>query len=552
MSDDRLMLPVGKADFTSIREGGYYYIDKTRIISSLIRDGADSILFTRPRRFGKTLTQTMLASFFDIRRDSASLFEGLDVMDDEKAVEEWMNRYPVIYLTFKDVDGLDFDSAFSMLGRAIIDLFESYGFLQDDEMIGADRQIFRSILSGAASISDIKQSLKVLAKLLRSHYGQKVIILIDEYDVPLDRAEQNGYYRPMLDILKAMFSSVLKDDPDIRKGILTGCLRISKESLFTGLNNLASYSLTGTDYTDSFGFTEEEVERLLRDAGLSGKADTFRRWYDGYRIGDHSIYTPWDVISYARDLLSDRTCSPRNYWADTSGNSVIRRMIDETDASVADEYSTLIAGSTIGKHITENLTYDDLYHDEGNIWSLMVETGYLTLAGPYAENGDTPLRLPNEEMRNLFIENVNRWFSDMVRKADLAPLFRSIWEKDAESLSALLSEYLERSISYYDYSESFYHAFVSGLMSASGYKVLSNRESGTGRPDLIITDVRGRRSAIFEFKVSKSYDRLEEGALDALRQIRENGYGSDLNPGYDVVRFGVAFFKKSAMALADA
>ena len=258
------------------------------------------------------------------------------------------------------------------------------------------------------------------------------------------------------------------------------------------------------------------------------------------------------MISYARDLLSDRTCSPRNYWADTSGNSVIRRMIDETDASVADEYSTLIAGGTIGKHITENLTYDDLYHDEGNIWSLMVETGYLTLAGPYAENGDTPLRLPNEEMRNLFIENVNRWFSDMVRKADLAPLFRSIWEKDAESLSALLSEYLERSISYYDYSESFYHAFVSGLMSASGYKVLSNRESGTRRPDLIITDVRGRRSAIFEFKVSKSYDRLEEGALDALRQIRENGYGSDLNPGYDVVRFGVAFFKKSARALADA
>ena len=545
--DKGIRLPIGETDFRAIRNGGYYYVDKTGSISSLIRDGGKSILFTRPRRFGKTTFQSMLSAFFDIREDSRDIFSGLEIMNDKEAVDNWMNKFPVIFLTFKDIDGLTFDSAFSKLREKIKELFQTYGLLAESCPEG-DEEAFRELLTGSASADGISQSFYLLAKLLYGYYGKKTIFILDEYDVPLDKAERNGYYREMLDVMRSMLLSVLKDCPYTEKGILTGCLRISKESLFTGLNNLAVYSVTGKKYTDAFGFTEKEVSRLLADAELESKADVIREWYDGYSIGSEHIYTPWDVISYLNNLQADRNAKPENYWANSSGNDVIRRLIDMTDAGVSDEYSALINGDTIKKRIIETLTYSNLYSSEENIWSLFLMTGYLTLAGEYDPNGETELRLPNEEIRQLFISVVDKWFSDEMRRSDRSSLYEAIWNGDEAELSSILSDYLEMSISYYDYSESFYHAFVAGLLASSPYRVLSNRESGIGRPDLLLVDSKSRRAAVLEFKIAGSDEDMKAAAEEALSQIEAKEYGSDL-PRYSIVSFGIAFFRKSALAL---
>ena len=329
--EDRIRLAIGCSDFRSIISRDCYYIDKTSSISSIIRDGSDAIQFTRPRRFGKTTFQSMLCAFFDIREDSRDIFSGLDIMDDKEAVDNWMNRYPVIYLSFKDIDGLELNMALDVLKGKLSKLYQGYGFI---DTVGTyeERIAFRNIRDGKASISEIRRSLEILAGVLYAHYGKKIIFLLDEYDVPLDKAEKKGYYTEMLDVIRAMLLPVLKDCPYTAKGIITGCLRISKESLFTGLNNLAAYSLTADEYSSAFGFTESEVDRLLKDAGLEDKADVFRKWYDGYAIGNEHIYTPWDVISYARRLQVNIEAEPENYWANSSGNDVMMRKSMRTTA----------------------------------------------------------------------------------------------------------------------------------------------------------------------------------------------------------------------------
>ena len=347
--------------------------------------------------------------------------------------------------------------------------------------------------------------------------------------------------------MRSMLLSVLKDCPYTEKGILTGCLRISKESLFTGLNNLAVYSVTGKKYTDAFGFTEKEVSRLLADAELESKADVIREWYDGYSIGSEHIYTPWDVISYLNNLQADRNAKPENYWANSSGNDVIRRLIDMTDAGVSDEYSALINGDTIKKRIIETLTYSNLYSSEENIWSLFLMTGYLTLAGEYDPNGETELRLPNEEIRNLFASSVDEWFSDTVRESDRKALFRAIWEEDASSLSKEISSYLRQTISTYDFHENFYHAFLAGLLSGAGYTVRSNRESGEGRPDIILLDRKAGIAAVFELKRAESLESMEASADEALCQLKDKEYGNDLVDYDRIIGFGVSFYRKRAL-----
>ena len=544
---DRLTLPVGQTDFMAIRENGSYYIDKTSFIGQIVREGAVSILFTRPRRFGKTTFQSMLRAFFDVREDNKDIFDGLDIMNDSKAVENWMNRYPVIYLTFKDIDGLNFSSAVSKLQTQILELFQSYAFLLGSGIPDEDETVFKRMLDSTASLDELSQSLRLLAKLLCKHYGSRVIILLDEYDVPLDKAERNGYYREMLDIVRTMFLSVLKDCPYTEKGILTGCLRISRESLFTGLNNLSVHSVTGSEYTDAFGFTENEVGRLLKDSGLEDKADTVRTWYDGYCIGDEHIYTPWDVISYVRKLMSDREAEPENYWANSSDNGAIRRLIDMTDAEVSDEYSMLIDGGTIRKRIVETLTYSSLYSSAENIWSLLLMTGYLTLAGKYYPNGETELRLPNNEIRTLFMTSVDEWFSDTVKESDRKTLFRSILAGDEESLSREISSYLRQTISTYDFQENFYHAFLAGLLSGAGYIVRSNRESGEGRPDIILLDRKAGTATVFELKRSETLEGMEAAAEDAISQLRDREYGNDLIDYDKIIGFGISFYRKRAL-----
>ena len=542
----RLTLPVGQTDFRDIRTSGCYYIDKTGFISQIVRDGASSILFTRPRRFGKTTFLSMLRAFFDIREDNRDLFTGLAIMDDEEAVEKWMNKWPVIHLTFKDIDGPSFSSAMGWMNTQIRDLYKSYSFL-DDGKLGGDEDKFRNILANKASVDDISQSLRLLVELLYDHYGKKVIILLDEYDVPLAKAEGNGYYREMLSVVRSMLLPVLKDCPYTHKGILTGCLRVSKESLFTGLNNLAVYSVTGDDYCEAFGFSEEEVARLLQDASLDGKSDVVKQWYDGYSIGGASLYSPWDVVSYVKRLQTNRNAKPENYWANSSSNEEIRQLIDITSATEGDEYSTLINGGVIRKRIVETMTYSNLYSDEENIWSLLLMTGYLTLAGDYDANDENALRLPNEEVRSLFASCVDEWFRRKVRTSDRKALFEALWVGDAKTLSDIISQYLFETISYYDYKEDYYHAFLAGLLSGTQCKVKSNRETGTGRADIIVLDRSGRKAAVLEVKRAHSRDDMEKLATQALEQLKDREYGGDLEGYSKVVGYGVAFYRKEAL-----
>lgn len=548
---DRLQLPIGQTDFRAIRKSGCYYIDKTGFISQLVRDSASSILFTRPRRFGKTTFQSMLSTFFDIRENSRDAFDGLEIMNDSETVENWMNRYPVIFLTFKDIDGLNFGSAVSKLRTQLLELFQSYAFLLDSEMLDGDEKVFRRMLDGSASVDEMSQSLRLLTRLLYRHYDRRVIILLDEYDVPLDKAERNGYYREMLDIVRTMFLSVLKDCPYTEKGILTGCLRISKESLFTGLNNLQVLSVTSDKYSSAFGFTEDEVSKLLHDAGLEDKAETVRQWYDGYSIGGIGIYTPWDVILCVDSLLSNPDAKPENYWTNSSGNEAIVRLIEMTDAEVGDDYSTLINGGVIHKKINETLTYNNLYSSPENIWSLFLMTGYITLAGAYDANEKNELRLPNEEIRRLFAASVDEWFSAKVTKSSRKKLFNALWSGDAPTLSEIVSQYLFSTISYYDYREDYYHAFLAGLLSGAGYIVRSNRETGTGSADIMVLDKDDRRAAVFEIKRSLSRETMDGDAERALQQADSRKYGKDLDGYKTVLFFGAAFFEKDALIKAS-
>lgn len=547
---DRIKLPISTADFERIREGKFYYIDKTRIISRIISDDADFILFTRPRRFGKTTLQTMLRSFFDIRKNSAQLFSGLDIEKDEAAVNGWMNKYPVIYLSLKDIDGATFESALYRFREIIIELFTANSFILDTEISKSDRNLFMKLMSTDSSQDDIAGSLKFLVRLLCSHFGKQVIVLIDEYDVPLDKANNNGYYPQMLLLLRSLFTSVLKDNPNVIKGIMTGCLRVSKESIFTGLNNLCIYSLTSPSYSDAFGFTEKEVSKLLSDAGLKNKAKEIQNWYDGYRIGKDHIYASWDVLSYVKDHIANPDTPPKNYWANTSGNEIIKKLINETNAAISSEYTDLINGKTISRKINENLTYSDLYNSEDNLWSLLFETGYITLSGLYNENGETLLSLPNEEMKRLFIASSDSWFRESISKENLSGLFHAIWQDNPEKLSELLSDYLFRTISYNDYSEAYYHAFLAGLFSSSEYTVKSNMESGNGRPDLLIMDMKRMRLAVFEFKIAKDISELEETTRNAIEQIKTNEYGEDLSYFKEIHRYAIVFVKKKAFATA--
>ena len=547
---DRIKLPISTADFERIREGKFYYIDKTRIISRIISDDADFILFTRPRRFGKTTLQTMLRSFFDIRKNSAQLFSGLDIEKDEAAVNGWMNKYPVIYLSLKDIDGATFESALYRFREIIIELFTANSFILDTEISKSDRNLFMKLMSTDSSQDDIAGSLKFLVRLLCSHFGKQVIVLIDEYDVPLDKANNNGYYPQMLLLLRSLFTSVLKDNPNVIKGIMTGCLRVSKESIFTGLNNLCIYSLTSPSYSDAFGFTEKEVSKLLSDSGLENKAKEIQNWYDGYRIGNDHIYASWDVLSYVKDHIANPDTPPKNYWANTSGNEIIKKLINETNAAISSEYTDLINGKTISRKINENLTYSDLYNSEDNLWSLLFETGYITLSGLYNENGETLLSLPNEEMKRLFIASSDSWFRESISKENLSDLFHAIWQDNPEKLSEQLSDYLFRTISYNDYSEAYYHAFLAGLFSSSEYTVKSNMESGNGRPDLLIMDMKRMRLAVFEFKIAKDISELEETTRNAIEQIKTNEYGEDLSYFKEIHRYAIVFVKKKAFATA--
>lgn len=552
-----LNLPVGVSDFERTRENGYYYIDKSGMITEILKTESTAVtLITRPRRFGKTLGMSMMLSFFDIRKDSRTLFEGLEIFNDRVLCSKWMNQYPTIFLSFKDVDGLSFASAYNMLSATVTDLYKEHLYLLDSDKINLyDKKIIGRIVEGKASVTEVKKSLELLIEVMRVHYGKPVILLLDEYDVPLAKASNHGYYAEMLEVINALMSTALKDNTSLRFAVLTGCLKIAKESIFTGTNNFVSDTIVSSRLNEYFGFTHCDVEKLLQDADLMDQADNMKAWYDGYHFGDFDVYCPWDVMNYLRDLQRDPLANPASYWKNTSDNAIIRSFIDYAGSSITGKLENLMAGGYIVQKIEENLTYDYLHSSEDNLWNILYLTGYLTrvrnrdLAEPLSD-GMSALMIPNAEVREIFETTVQKWFSDTTQTLDRKMLFHAVWDGNSDVLTAEMNKLLRMTISYHDYKEDFYHAFLAGIFAGAGYMVESNKEHGEGRSDVVVIDSRGGRVAVFEAKYSKALDRMSADCKEALIQIDDRMYAKEFEESSDQVYcYGISFFKKRCLVM---
>ncbi len=547
---NRIKLPIGKSNFEDIRKAGYFYVDKSLLIRELLeREGTDVTLITRPRRFGKTLVMSMLSSFFDISKDSRDIFRGLKISEDEEICRRWMNRYPTVFVSFKNVDGLDFNSASDSLRGVIFNLFCSYSFLlESDRVIPALKRKFSIILEGNPSLSDIKESLALLVRMLSSHYSEKVILLIDEYDVPMAKADSKGYYEEMTDVMRCLLQ-VLKDNDYLKFSVLTGCLRIAKESIFTGLNNVYCDSVTGLAYDEYFGFTEEEVAGTLNSLGLENRLEEVKEWYDGYHFGNRDVYCPWDVINYISALFENPDAEPEPYWLNTSDNMIIRSFISSGNNRILRSFDTLLSGGYIVRKIDEGVTYDFLHSNEENIWSILLMTGYLTVAGgdtfrEYFSSSDVrPLIIPNKGIREIFARDISNWVAEKTKTHDMTALDRAVWKKDTAVISREVSALLMRTISYYDYSEDFYHAFLAGIFTGMGYTVDSNREYGLGRPDVVIHDDSSRTIVIFEVKCTGTAKKRKT-TEEAVKQIVKKKY-EEAFPDMEIISYGILFSEKS-------
>ena len=544
---------IGGENFDELRENECYYVDKTGLIYDLVHHTKSKVtLFSRPRRFGKTLTMSMLESFFDISRDSREKFSGLDIMKHEQFCERWMNRFPVLLVSFKSVEGLTFESAYEMLVVMLADLCKKHSKLREsDRILVEDKEVFNRLISENGKPGDVKSSLNTIMRMMYAVYGKPVVLLIDEYDVPLAKAneEKKGgerYYPQMLEVIRGIMSMALKSNDYLKFGVVTGCLRIAKESIFTGLNNFASFSVLDDPFSRYFGFTQEELDALLKAAGLEEKSSIFKEWYDGYVFGDNSVYCPWDVMNYVSALMYRRNAKPKNYWKNTSGNGIIRDFAERTDFLVNKRFETLMNGGIITQTISDELTYDSVIETEDNLWSVLLMTGYLTKAGTQ-EDGDTiQLKIPNKEIAAIFQDAVAKVFSDRVDASEQKSMMEKLWIGDEAAASEAISHFLWQTISYMDYHEDYYHAFLTGIFVGRGYEVESNREHGPGRPDIRLTDDANRRVLIIEAKKSESRAQMEHDCRDALKQIVDNEYAENLDE-YEVICYGIAFFQKSAL-----
>lgn len=545
-----LNIPVGISDFERIRELNYYYVDKTGLIKTLLQGEMDQVtLITRPRRFGKTMAMNMVASFLDIRKDSKELFDGLEISKEKEICKNWMNQYPTLFLSLKDVDGTTFENAFNMLKFVISSLYSQNSYLETGENIREnEKDIFSRLRSQTASITDIKGSIVTIMNMMQSYYEKPVILLIDEYDVPIAKASNNGYYKEMLEVIKGMLSTALKDNSSLKFAVITGCLKIAKESIFTGTNNFVSDTISSTRYNEYYGFTQQDVDKLLADAEIEEKADLIKEWYDGYNFGEFEVYCPWDVMNYLRDLQNDLNARPVSYWKNTSDNAIIRFFIDYTGAVIRKKLEVLIAGGSICQKIEEDLTYDYLHSSEDNLWSILYLTGYLTKVGERDKDGQIELRIPNKEVKEIFESTVRKWFEDSARVTNRKDLFDAVWNKDADKATKEISTLLRMTISYYDYRENFYHAFLAGIFAGAGYSVESNREHGEGRSDIVIyNDVTGQ-VAVFEAKYSRKLEDLEKDCQKALDQINTKMYAKEFEDAYEeVLCYGIAFYKKRCL-----
>lgn len=549
----RYNIPIGISEFEKIRKNDYYYVDKTELIQALVKtEPAEITLFTRPRRFGKTLVMSMLASFFDIRRDSKALFEGLKIAEDQKLCELWMNQWPVIFLSFKDAGGETFEDAYGLLQSIISQLYVEHAYLEKcAEIDESYKEIFARLKRRQGNKTDVQISLRILMRMIQIYYGKQVILLIDEYDVPMAKAGARAYYNEMLDVIGTMMSQALKDNTSLKFSVITGCLRISKESIFTGTNNFVADTIADERFSSFFGFTDEEVRKLLENTGNLEYFDRIKKWYDGYCFGKTEIYCPWDVLCYLNKLAFESESEPENFWENTSHNDIIRTFLSCEGMDVTDSFEKLLASETIEVNITENLTYENLTDSEENLWSVLYLTGYLTkdIKNPVSGKTKAFLKIPNAEIMDIFRKSVVRWFDEKIAVRDRSKLFEVLWNADTGRLSDLISELLFETISYHDYAESFYHAFLAGLFANAGYIVESNYESGLGRPDLVIKDKKKRRAVIMEMKIADSLENMKKAGERALNQIEEMRYADGMYAqGYQkVIKYGAAFYRKSCL-----
>lgn len=542
-------ISVGSSDFAEYRKGDYYYVDKTGLIEELLKTpGIKVTLITRPRRFGKTMNMSMLAEFFDIRKDSRPIFSGLKIADNKELCEAWMNQWPVIHVTFRSVFGSCFKDAYSMIEAVIAELYKQHIYLlENPEMMVYDREIFDRIAGKKASGEEIKNSLLFLTRLLGQYYGKTVILLIDEYDVPLAKASDKGYYEEMLYVIRGILQA-LKDNSFLHLAVVTGCLRIAKESIFTGTNNFITDTISDNRLDEFFGFTQEEVDRILADTQNTSHSQEIKNWYDGYRFGSIDVYSPWDVMNHINALCLDPQALPRSYWRNTSDNAIIRSFIDQAENDTIKQFEILLSGDKISQKIEEDLTYDYLHASAENLWSILYLTGYLT--GTEKEEGrqEWNLWIPNLEIREIFEDTVIKWFHDSARLWERKALFRAVWERDEEKLTEEMTKLLRKTISYHDYKEDFYHAFLAGIFAGAGYIVKSNREHGDGRSDVVVQDYDGNRIAVFEVKYSRRLEDLPYDCERAIKQIDVRRYGEEFAEDYStVICYGIAFYRKRCM-----
>ena len=564
--DEFLKLPVGIDNFEKIRRNGFYYVDKTSLIEQLFSNWGEVNLFTRPRRFGKTLNMSMLKYFFEIGTDR-SLFDGLHISSNEKICSEHMGKYPVIFLSLKNAEGLNFDTAKYQMVELIAREAERFPFLaKDTNLSDRDREKYRVLTAfadGHYQMSDdvLYGSLQTLSELLYKHFNQKTVILIDEYDVPLDKAFQHGYYREMVALIRAVFGRALKTNEALAFAVLTGCLRVSKESIFTGLNNFKILSITDSRFDEQFGFTDKEVQKLLADYHLEARFSETKEWYDGYRFGNVDVYCPWDVINHIDRIKDDPNARPEAYWINTSGNDLVKRFVDKANRTTRNEIEQLIAGNAIEKTLRLDLTYDEIDNSIENLWSVLFTTGYLTQTG-MTEDGAYRLVIPNREICEVFKLQIQEWFKKSIfsNTEQLTAFWKAFEEGNTDGVEMYLNRIMSNSISVFDIKtgeekkEISYHNLLVGILTGNAdWLVKSNVEAGEGFADIIVETEDPNAGIIVELKYTKNYDEMEQACKAALDQINDRRYQEYLlNDGRkDITLYGIAFCKKRCKAMVS-
>lgn len=548
--------------YKEIVEKGCYYVDKTLLAKDVIDLGGKVTLFTRPRRFGKTLAQTTLQTFFEDERDrdgnkidNSCYFEGKKIMNADEEYVSMMGQYPVIFLTLKSAKQPNFELAIYCLMEQIAYEYDRHSYvLQSSKLSEEEKERFLRILRQKENINDYVTSLAFLSICLEKYHGKQTIILLDEYDVPLENAYYKGFYEEMVDFIRSLFESSLKTNKSLEFAVITGCLRISKESIFTGLNNFKIVSILNSDFSEYFGFTQKEVEEMFVVYGLEGKMDEVKQWYNGYCFGDVQVYNPWSIINYVDTAMAALNAFPKPYWSNTSSNSIVKDLVEQADSDTKEEIEKLIAGGIIEKPVHEDITYEDIYKSKDNLWNFLFFTGYLKKCGQQFENDTIHLKMmiPNKEIRDIYRNTILEWFDVQLETTNRQELFDAILEQNTEKMEECISGYLLETISFYDYAESYYHGFLTGILKGiKNYYVVSNRESGMGRPDIMIKsrDIFRGAAILFEIKYAKNFDEIERKRKEAAKQVADKNYTTELEKeGYQkILKYSICFYKKNCV-----